>query len=136
MRVSNLDLLSPLCCGTSRQKGFDKENIFMAEGIVDLTSATFDQTVANGVVMVDFWAPWCGPCKQLAPILVKVAAAVQGKAVIAKVNVDEFQDLAVKFQVTSIPTMLIFKNGTIVKQLMGLKSDKVIVDAIEEVINQ
>ena len=108
----------------------------MAEGIVDLTSATFDQTVANGVVMVDLWAPWCGPCKQLAPILVKVAAAVQGKAVIAKVNVDEFQDLAVKFQVTSIPTMLIFKNGTIVKQLMGLKSDKVIVDAIEEVINQ
>ena len=82
----------------------------MADGIIDLTSENFNSTTSQkGVVLVDFWAPWCGPCKMLGPVLAKVATALQGKAVIAKVNVDENQELAAQFQVTSIPAMFIFK---------------------------
>ena len=86
---------------------------------------------ADKPVLVDFWAPWCGPCRMLSPVLAKVATALEGKAVIAKVNVDENQELAAQFQVTSIPTMFIFKDGQVVKQLMGLKSEAEITKAIE-----
>ena len=105
----------------------------MADGIIDLTSENFNSTTSQkGVVLVDFWAPWCGPCKMLGPVLAKVAAALKDKAVIAKVNVDENQELAAQFQVTSIPAMFIFKDGQPVKQLMGLKSEADITKAIEE----
>jgi thioredoxin 1 len=105
----------------------------MADGIIDLTSENFNSTTSQkGVVLVDFWAPWCGPCKMLGPVLTKVATALKGKAVIAKVNVDENQELAAQFQVTSIPAMFIFKDGQPVKQLMGLKSEADITKAIEE----
>ena len=104
----------------------------MAEGIIDLTNANFNSTISQkGVTLVDFWAPWCGPCRMLSPVLAKVATALEGKAVIAKVNVDENQELAAQFQVTSIPTMFIFKEGQVVKQLMGLKSEAAITKAIE-----
>ncbi|MDI9400980.1 MAG: thioredoxin [Limisphaerales bacterium] len=104
----------------------------MAEGIIDLTNANFNSTISQkGVTLVDFWAPWCGPCRMLSPVLAKVATALEGKAVIAKVNVDENQELAAQFQVTSIPTMFIFKDGQVVKQLMGLKSEAEITKAIE-----
>lgn len=104
----------------------------MAEGIIDLTNANFNSTISQkGVTLVDFWAPWCGPCRMLGPVLAKVATALEGKAVIAKVNVDENQELAAQFQVTSIPTMFIFKDGQVVKQLMGLKSEAEITKAIE-----
>jgi thioredoxin 1 len=96
----------------------------------DLCVADFDATVAKGVTVVDFWAPWCGPCKMQTPILEKVAEAVAGRAVIAKVNVDDNRELAVKFGIRSIPALLIFKDGQITQTLVGLQQAAVLVQAI------
>lgn len=96
----------------------------MADGIVTLTSSTFDETV-NGSslpVLVDFWAEWCGPCKQIAPILADIAKEQAGKITIAKLNVDDHGDIAGRFNVMSIPTMLVFKNGEIVNKIVGAKA--------------
>ena len=93
----------------------------MAENLVDLNNDNFDDVTSSGVVLVDSWAPWCGPCKMLTPILEKVKEDVGDSAVISKVNVDENPQLASKFGVRSIPTILIFKNGEIKETLVGLK---------------
>jgi len=98
---------------------------------VELTSATFDETVKEGVTLVDFWAPWCGPCRMIAPVIEELAEAYEGKATIAKVNTDEEQDIAVKFGIRSIPTVMIFKNGEVVDQMIGAASKQ----AFEEKIN-
>ena len=94
------------------------EEIGMA--ILHLNQENFDKTI-NGAetVLVDFWAPWCGPCKMLGPVFEEAEKEVNGKAVLAKINVDEQQDLAVRFGVTSIPTLILFKNGKEVKRSLG-----------------
>lgn len=94
------------------------EEIGMA--ILHLNQENFDKTI-NGAetALVDFWAPWCGPCKMLGPVFEEAEKEVNGKAVLAKVNVDEQQDLAVRFGVTSIPTLILFKNGKEVKRSLG-----------------
>ena len=105
----------------------------MANGVIDLNESNFDETVAGGVVLVDFWAPWCGPCKMQTPILEnQVVGKVEGKAVVAKVNVDENRNLAVKYSVKSIPAIFIFKNGEVVKQLTGLQRAEALLSAIDE----
>lgn len=76
----------------------------------------------NGTVLVDFYADWCGPCKMLAPVVEKLAAAYDGRAAVAKVNVDEEGELAMQFGIQSIPAMFIFKDGQPVDQLIGLRS--------------
>lgn len=107
----------------------------MADTILNLTTTDFDQVVGEGVTLVDFWAPWCGPCKMQAPILeAQVLPALNGKAKIAKVNVDEAKDLAVKYAVKSIPALIIFKDGQIAKQLVGLQRGDALVKAVEEVL--
>ena len=94
------------------------EEIDMA--ILQLNQDNFDTTV-NGAetALVDFWAPWCGPCKMLGPVFEEAEKDANGKATFAKVNVDEQQDLAVRFGVTSIPTLILFKNGQEVKRSLG-----------------
>ena len=89
--------------------------------ILHLTEDTFDETIKNakGPVLVDFWAAWCGPCKTIAPYLDQIAGETEGKATVAKVNVDENGDLSARFGVRSIPTLLVFKDGRVVDQTVG-----------------
>jgi len=86
---------------------------------IDLTAANFEATVGSGIVVVDFWAPWCGPCRMVAPIIEELAEEYDGKAKVCKVNTDEEQDLAVKFGIRSIPTILFLKDGKVVDQMVG-----------------
>ncbi len=95
-----------------------------------ITSGNFDETIASGTVLVDFWAEWCGPCKMLGPILDEIADEIGDKAVIGKVNVDEAQDVAAKFKVRSIPAIFIFKDGELVNQLIGLQDKQALIDAV------
>ena len=88
--------------------------------VLHLNQENFDKTINDSeTALVDFWAPWCGPCKMLGPVFEEAEKEVNGKAVLAKVNVDEQQDLAVRFGVTSIPTLILFKNGKEVKRSLG-----------------
>ncbi|MEY3589306.1 MAG: hypothetical protein RJA47_1902 [Actinomycetota bacterium] len=108
----------------------------MADGIVTLTSSTFDETVAGSStpVLVDFWAEWCGPCKLIAPILSEIATEQAGKITIAKLNVDDYGDIAGRFSVMSIPTMLVFKDGEIVNKIVGAKSKSALLQDLAPVL--
>ncbi len=92
--------------------------------VVEFTDANFDSEISSseGPVLVDFWAPWCGPCKMIAPIIEEIADEKAGSAKVGKLNVDDNPAIAAKFRVQAIPTILIFKGGTMVEQITGLKS--------------
>lgn len=95
-----------------------------------LTDTNFAQETANGVSLVDFHADWCGPCRMLAPVLEQVEKDIQGKASIVKVNIDTEQKTAAQFQITSVPTMILLKDGKEVKRLVGLRNADVIKELI------
>ena len=103
----------------------------MAEGVVNVTSENFEKLIEKGVVLVDFWAPWCGPCRMQGPIVERVAETLGDKAVISKLNVDEEQAPAQKYNVSSIPTLIVFKDGKAEKQFVGVQSEDVLVSTIE-----
>ena len=98
---------------------------------IELTSGNVDATIKEGVVLVDFWAPWCGPCRMIAPVIEELAEDFDGKAKICKVNTDEEQELGIKYGVRSIPTIIFFKDGEIVDQMVGAASKQ----AFEEKLN-
>jgi thioredoxin 1 len=95
----------------------------MGEHISHASEATFDETIGSSeeAVLVDFWAEWCGPCKMIAPILAEVASEQQGKVKVLKVNVDDNPGLARRFEVMSIPTLILFKDGEPAKRLVGAR---------------
>ncbi|SRR5690554_3782588 len=100
--------------------------------IVNATDSSFDQEVSDGLVLVDFWATWCGPCKMIAPVLEELDTDMGDKVKIVKVDVDENQETAQKFGVMSIPTLILFKDGEKVDQTMGYQPK----EALESFINQ
>lgn len=100
--------------------------------VKDLTRNNFKQMTSSGLILVDFWAAWCGPCRMMAPVLNELAVETSGKVKIGKVNVDQQQELAAKFKIRSIPTLLLFRNGREVKRLTGLKTKKALMSEISE----
>ena len=101
---------------------------------IELTSENFDATVNEGVALVDFWAPWCGPCRMIAPVVEELAEEYDGKAKICKVNTDEEQDIAVKFGIRSIPTLIFLKDGQVVDQIVGAQSKQVLADKLNALL--
>ena len=97
--------------------------VSMAAAPLTLTTATFDETIRGSSVpvLVDFWAEWCGPCKMIDPVIKEIAAEQDGKLTVAKLNVDDHGDIALRYNVMSIPTMIVFHNGAEVKRLVGAK---------------
>ena len=101
---------------------------------IELTNDNFNSTVEKGISLVDFWAPWCGPCRMIAPVIDELAGDFEGKANICKVNTDEQQDLATKYGVRSIPTILFMKDGEIVDQVVGASSKQALADKLNSLI--
>jgi len=101
---------------------------------VEITEENMLPTIAEGVTMVDFWAPWCGPCRMIAPVIEELAEDFEGKATIAKVNTDENTALAVKYGIRSIPAILFFKDGELMDQMVGADSKDAFAKKINELL--
>lgn len=112
------------------------KGIEMADGIVILTSANFDETIKSSTtpILVDFWAEWCGPCKAMNPVLTEIAKEQAGKVIIAKLNVDDHGDIAQRFSVMSIPTMMLFSDGEMKMKMIGAKGKPQLLAEIAEFI--
>ena len=108
----------------------------MADDIQTLSDSTFDEAIgaSDTVVLVDFWAEWCGPCKMIAPTLEEIATEQRGKIAIAKLNVDDNPDTARRYDVMSIPTLLVFKDGEQVKRIVGAKGKGQLLQDLAEYI--
>ena len=104
----------------------------MSDSVLHITDAEFTNTVAQGVTLVDFWAPWCGPCRMIAPILDELATELKDKAKIVKINVDENPLVAGQFGVMSIPTLLLFKDGQKIDQKVGGQAKPALKSFIEQ----
>ncbi len=101
---------------------------------IELNASNFSDTIKEGVTLVDFWAPWCGPCRMIAPVIEELADDYAGKAKICKVNTDEEQDIAIQYGIRSIPTILFFKNGELADQMVGAAGKQVLADKLNSLL--
>lgn len=93
----------------------------MAEGVIHLDDANFKDEIATGITLVDFHATWCGPCRMITPIVEQLAGMVRGKAKIGKLDIDQASEVTGELQITSVPTLILFKDGKEVKRVVGVK---------------
>ena len=112
-------------------------NVNMSKNIIEVSQENFVELVVKGSeklpVIVDFWAPWCSPCKQLTPILEKTATSLQDQIVLAKLNIDENQSIAAQMQIQSIPMVYAFSNGQVVDGFQGNIAESAVIDFFEKV---
>ncbi len=114
-------LLVVACTGNRNKKAAESKTQVATEAVV-ITKANFDAETSKGLVLVDFWAEWCPPCRQLSPVLAELDTYYDGKMKLVKINVDDHAELAQRFQIQSIPTLLLKKEGEIVERLSGFRS--------------
>lgn len=101
--------------------------------MIHFNKETFDKTLAEGkLMMVDFWAEWCGPCQMLGPVIESLAEKYEGRAVVGKVNTDEEPDLAMSFQISGIPTVIFFKDGKEIDRLVGVMPPDAFIQVLEQ----
>lgn len=106
-----------------------------SENVISATESTFNTEVLQSPqpVLVDFWAEWCGPCKMIAPVLDELASEYNGRVKVVKVNIDDNQNLAAQYRVTAIPTLLVFKGGQVMEQMVGGKSKRDLKASLDKV---
>ncbi|MCK5861442.1 MAG: thioredoxin [Candidatus Hydrogenedentes bacterium] len=102
----------------------------MSTTVTELTPSNFSENITTGTVLVDFWAPWCMPCLMQIPILESVAKRIGDNAVVAKINVEDFPELAEPFAINGIPTLLLFKEGEIIERFSGVQTEDILVDTL------
>lgn len=132
MIILGVVILILLYFGYSFRKFKNTEDVPQSDKITTLNIKNFNHQVKSGLVMVDFWASWCVPCKAMAPVLNELAEELDDKVKICKLNVDENQQLAVRFAVRSIPTLILFRNGKEIDRFVGVKSKSFLAGKINQ----